>query len=92
MPRMRFQVRRMEFNVFRKIGQKWKYQMRMSAESKQDAMSTARSVLGLDTAQVMVKLAATIACPKCGYVWDYNGTRSKFATCPNCFKQVKQKE
>jgi len=30
-----------------------------------------------------------LKCAKCGYVWAYRGTRLYYATCPQCFAQVK---
>ena len=35
-------------------------------------------------AVVVVKLR----CPYCGYVWDYRGKKSRYATCPNCLRKV----
>jgi len=35
-------------------------------------------------AVVVVKLR----CPYCGYVWDYKGKKSRYATCPNCLRKV----
>ena len=35
-------------------------------------------------AVVVVKLR----CPYCGYVWEYKGKKTRYATCPNCLRKV----
>jgi len=30
-----------------------------------------------------------VRCSKCGYVWDYRGTNTYWATCPRCLRKVK---
>jgi hypothetical protein len=42
------------------------------------------SLLVVVEAVVVVKLR----CPYCGYVWDYKGKKTRYATCPNCLRKV----
>ncbi len=35
-------------------------------------------------AVVVVKLR----CPYCGYIWEYKGKKTRYATCPNCLRKV----
>jgi transposase len=37
---------------------------------------------------VVVAVVVKLRCPYCGYVWEYKGKKSRYATCPNCLRKV----
>jgi hypothetical protein len=37
---------------------------------------------------VVVVVVVKLRCPYCGYVWDYRGKKTRYATCPNCLRKV----
>jgi len=36
----------------------------------------------------VVEVVVKLRCPYCGYVWDYKGRKTRYATCPNCLRKV----
>ncbi|ESQ26291.1 MAG: hypothetical protein OSP8Acid_05720 [uncultured Acidilobus sp. OSP8] len=36
----------------------------------------------------MVVVVVKLRCPYCGYVWEYKGKKTRYATCPNCLRKV----
>ena len=37
---------------------------------------------------LVVVVVVKLRCPYCGYVWDYKGRKTRYATCPNCLRKV----
>jgi transposase len=37
---------------------------------------------------VVVVVVVKLRCPYCGYIWDYRGKKTRYATCPNCLRKV----
>ena len=42
----------------------------------------------LSSLLVVVVVVVKLRCPYCGYVWDYRGRKTRYATCPNCLRKV----
>jgi len=42
----------------------------------------------LSSLLVVVVVVVKLRCPYCGYIWDYKGKKTRYATCPNCLRKV----
>jgi transposase len=36
----------------------------------------------------VVGVVVKLRCPYCGYIWEYKGKKTRYATCPNCLRKV----
>jgi len=66
----------------------------VDGDDENEAMSTAIRATGRK--DIKVRETRELTCyhkdnndDTCGYTWTYTGRRTKYATCPNCLKQVK---